>query len=104
MDTYVVFVDLVKAFDSVPRDGLFEILKKFGIPPLLHSLIVDLHHDQTVKMKVGEKEAEMPSTAGVKQGDTSRPSSSSSPFRRASRRSRWSARPTAPSERSWTDS
>ena len=27
-DTWLVFVDLVKAFDSVPRDGLFEILKK----------------------------------------------------------------------------
>ena len=30
-DSWVLFVDLVKAFDSVPRDGMLAILKKFGI-------------------------------------------------------------------------
>ena len=33
LGTWAVFIDLVKAFDSVPRDGLSEVLDKFGIPP-----------------------------------------------------------------------
>ena len=30
-DSWVLFVDLVKAFDLVPRDGMLAILKKFNI-------------------------------------------------------------------------
>ena len=32
LGTYVLFVDLVKAFDSVDRDGMVEVLRKFGVP------------------------------------------------------------------------
>ena len=40
LESWVLFVDLVKAFDSVPRDVLWAVLAKFGIPPhLLLSLI-----------------------------------------------------------------
>ena len=28
-----MIVDIIKAFDCVPRDGLFAVLKKFGFPP-----------------------------------------------------------------------
>ncbi len=33
LGTWAAFIDLVKAFDSVPRDGLSVVLEKFGIPP-----------------------------------------------------------------------
>ncbi len=31
-DTLVLFVDIVKAFDSVNREMLWKILEKYGIP------------------------------------------------------------------------
>ena len=73
LDTYVVFIDLVKAFDSVPRDGLFAILGRFGLPEHLIEIIIDLHADFSVKFKVGAKDIEIPSTVGVKQGDNLAP-------------------------------
>ena len=30
---YMTFVDLTKAFDTVSRDGLWNIMAKFGCPP-----------------------------------------------------------------------
>ena len=32
MKFWVLFVDLVKAFDSVPRDVLWAVLAKMGVP------------------------------------------------------------------------
>ena len=40
LPTYVAFVDLVKAFDTVDHALMIQILKKYGAPPeapLLHS-------------------------------------------------------------------
>ena len=68
-ESYVLFVDLVKAFDSVDRVGMVEILRKFGVPNHLCSLITRLHTDCKVKVKVGEADFVLDSTSGVKQGD-----------------------------------
>ena len=73
LDTYIVFIDLVKAFDSVPRDGLYAILGRFGLPNHLIHIIVDLHTDFKVKFKVGKADISIPSTVGVKQGDNLAP-------------------------------
>ena len=40
---YVAFVDLVKAFDLVSRDGLSKILAKIGCPPTLLSIVKSFH-------------------------------------------------------------
>ena len=40
LPTYVAFVDLVKAFDTVDHTLMLQILKKYGAPPeapFLHS-------------------------------------------------------------------
>ena len=39
----MVFVDLTKAFDTVPRSALWIILEKLGVPPKMLSVIRSLH-------------------------------------------------------------
>ena len=70
---HAIPVDLVKAFDSVPRDGLYAVLEKFGVPPKFCSIIVALHEDLVVKATVGNVEVCVESTVGVKQGCTLAP-------------------------------
>ncbi len=49
LGTCAVFIDLVKAFDSVPHNGLLVVLKKFEIPSKLNRLIMKFHSDLAVK-------------------------------------------------------
>ena len=69
LETWVLFLDLVKAFDRVPRELLWAILEKFGVPPKLVSLLKSLHETVHVKFKVDGVEKVIRSTIGVKQGD-----------------------------------
>ena len=52
LESWVLFIDLVKAFDRVPRDLLWEILGKFGVPLKLISILKDLHTDISVQFSV----------------------------------------------------
>ena len=73
LDSFALFVDLVKAFDSVPRDGLFAVLRKFGVPEDLMTVIQNLHKNCSVLFSIGKEIREIPSTTGVKQGDVLAP-------------------------------
>ena len=42
-DLCMAFVDLTKAFDTVKRDLLWNILRKFGCPPTLISILQQFH-------------------------------------------------------------
>ena len=53
LHSYVVFVDLVKAFDSVPRQGLFAVLNKFGVPVSVVTFLREFHKDLKIKIKLG---------------------------------------------------
>ena len=68
-EAHVLFIDLVKAYDSVNRELLWKILKLFGIPDNLIIILKKLHSNVTYIMKVGEEEVEIKGTVGVKQGD-----------------------------------
>ena len=46
--SWVLFVDLVKAFDTVPWDVLFVVLAKLGVPPHLISVIKRMNTDLQV--------------------------------------------------------
>ena len=68
-ETWILFLDLVKAFDRVPRELLWQLLEKFGVPPKLVRLLKALHKDVIVKFEVEGLEHEVNCTIGVKQGD-----------------------------------
>ena len=68
-ETWILFLDLVKAFDRVPRALLWELLGKFGVPAKLIRLLKALHQDVTVKFEVDGVTHEVKCTIGVKQGD-----------------------------------
>ena len=63
------FLDLVKAFDRVPRDLLWLVLDRFGVPPKLLSVIKALHHTIQVKFTVDSVSHVLDCKIGVKQGD-----------------------------------
>ena len=66
---YVTFVDLTKAFDTVSRNGLWQILERLGCPPKFLSMVMQLHEDQRGQVRNSNDLSE-PFTIinGVKQG------------------------------------
>ena len=66
---YVVFVDFTKAFDTVGRTGLWQLLRKYGCPEKFTKMIESLHTDMMAKVKeAGETSDSFPVSNGVKQG------------------------------------
>lgn len=50
---YCGFVDLQKAFDSVPREALWAVLRKQGIPEQIISILRDMHTDTICRVRIG---------------------------------------------------
>ena len=73
-DLHMCFVDLSKAFDTVDRPMLWEILQRSGCPRKFVSLLRQLHDDMVARVRVGNLESESFSVSrGVKQGCTLAP-------------------------------
>ena len=73
LDTWALFIDLVKAFDSVSREALFLILLRFGMPPHFVNLVARLHKGAVVKFTVGDVDKTVDSSIGVRQGSCEGP-------------------------------
>jgi hypothetical protein len=73
LDTWALFIDLAKAFDTVPREALFAVLRWFGLPDHFVKAVMRLHFGAKVKVKVGEEESEVDSTIGIRQGSCEGP-------------------------------
>ena len=72
-DSYVIFADLVKAYDTVDRELLWKIMAKHGCPEDLIFVLRKLYTNITVQLKGFGKGFTVPSTVGVKQGDNLAP-------------------------------
>jgi hypothetical protein len=72
-DSHVLFVDLVKAYDTANHELLFPLLAKFGVPPPLVEVIRRLHRDFQLKFTLGKEQANIEYTVGVRQGDNMAP-------------------------------
>lgn len=67
--SYVAFVDLKKAYDSVPRKLLLEVLRAEGIPEVMVRILESLYSKTTGRVRVkGILGAEFDLRTGVKQG------------------------------------
>ena len=69
LESWILFLDLVKAFDRVPRELLWSILEKIGVPPKLVRLLQSLHQRFFVKFAVNDIIHQILNIIGVKQGD-----------------------------------
>ena len=50
-DMFIVFVDLTKAFDSVCRSALWEVLRKLGVPEKMLNIIISFHEGMKAVVK-----------------------------------------------------
>lgn len=66
---YSVFIDLVKAFDTVPRQLLWELLTRLGVHPAVVKLVVLLHTGNNARVVVGNQLTDsFEVRTGVRQG------------------------------------
>jgi len=66
---YVNFVDYEKAFDSVDRQTLWQILEHYGVPPKIVSLIKNIYNNTTDRVvHAGQLSEPFHVTTGVRQG------------------------------------
>ena len=72
-DSFVLFVDIVKAFDSVNREMLWKILEKYGIPEKVIATIKKMYTDINIKLSIEDAELIFKSISGVKQGNNLEP-------------------------------
>ena len=47
-----MFIDLKKAYDSVPRSALWTVLLKCGVPPTVLSIIQSFHDGMETSVRV----------------------------------------------------
>ena len=73
-DLYILFVDLKKAYDSVPHAALWLTLTKLGVPPRMLQVIWALHDGMLAHVHVdGSVTEEFVVTNGLHQGCTLAP-------------------------------
>ena len=68
---FILFIDLRKAYDSVPWPSLWSVLEKCGVLPTITSVITSFHDDMQVEVRVGDTTTERITVQnGLRQGRT----------------------------------
>jgi hypothetical protein len=73
LETWALFIDLVKTFDTAPRVALFAILRRFGLLDHFVNIGIRLHENALIYVKIGEDDFEVESYIGVWQGSCEGP-------------------------------
>jgi len=66
LETWVLLLDLVEAFDRVPRTLLWQVMRRLGVHDKIVRLLEALHSTVNVKFSVEEVEMVIDSIIGVK--------------------------------------
>ena len=73
-NTYILFIDLRKAYDSVPRQALWSCLENYGIPPVMIEVIKSFHENLKTTVTVdGSSSPDFEVRNGLQQGCTIAP-------------------------------
>lgn len=68
-ELYIAFIDLAKAFDTVNRELLWNVLSKFGVPDKFLTILKSLHDNMSACVSIGGDRSEpFKVEVGVKQG------------------------------------
>ena len=71
LSAILTFVDIKKAFDSINREIMFDMLLAYGIPSQIIEGIKELYLDTQVQLVIKDGNTSFfPIIAGVQQGDT----------------------------------
>ena len=73
LPSFVVFVDLVKAYDTTNHDLLLKVLEKYGAPPKFVAAIKTMYTNLTVVLKINKEICGILQSMGVRQGDSMAP-------------------------------
>jgi len=55
MKQFTIFIDLRKAYDSVPRKALLMAINKLGVPEALIDIVRTFHEKMKAKLRIGEE-------------------------------------------------
>ena len=73
-ELFVLFVDLKKAYDTIPRDALWNVLQKVGIPPKMLSIVKSFHEGMQAEVSVNAMTTDTVKVKnGLRQGCTLAP-------------------------------
>ena len=65
----MAFIDLTKAFDTIDRDMLWDVMRKFGCPRKFVAIVKAFHTNMKASVVIGGNETEtFPMQVGLKQG------------------------------------
>ena len=68
LDMYIMCVDLTKVFDTISKDGLWQILRKIGCPDLCVAIIRSFHEGMVARIQhQGQTSEPFTVTNGTKQ-------------------------------------
>ena len=65
---YLAFIDFKKAYDSIDRKKLIEVLIDYKINPLIIDLIVQMYKNDSTVIKLGSLNEKVEVTSGIRQG------------------------------------
>jgi hypothetical protein len=66
---YMAFVDMTKAYDSIPRHALWCVLRAYGVHDKLVQLLTDMHTGTQAAIKLAGRSGEwFDISTGVRQG------------------------------------